>query len=117
MGAFMVTIQVGNTLGGDLHEVEALVDTGATHTVLPREFLDGMSIETPYVCDVRIGGDLVQEWGMGMAKIAYGGRMRPCQVLASPAGEEYLVGATTLETLGFLVDPIAQVLIPTTTRV
>ena len=29
MGSFMVTIQVGNTLGGDLHEVEALVDTGA----------------------------------------------------------------------------------------
>ena len=113
----MVTIQVGNTLGGDLHEVEALVDTGATHTVLPREFLDGMSIETPCVCDVRIGGDLVQEWGMGMAKIAYGGRMRPCPILASPAGEEYLVGATTLETLGFLVDPIAEALVPTTTRV
>jgi predicted aspartyl protease len=76
-----------------------------------------MSIETPYVCDVRIGGDLVQEWSMGTAHIAHNGRMRPCQVLASPAGEDYLLGATSLETLGFLVDPIAQVLVPTTTRV
>ena len=117
MGSFTVKIQVGNTLGGDLYEVEALVDTGATHTVLPDAFLKQMSIETPYVCDVRIGGDLVQEWSMGIANIAYNGRMRPCQVLASPAGEEYLLGATTLETLGFLVDPIAQVLVPTTTRV
>ena len=76
-----------------------------------------MSIETPYVCDVCIGGDLVQEWYMGIANIAFNGRMRPCQVLASPAGEEYLLGATSLETLGFLVDPTAQVLVPTTTRV
>ena len=100
--------------------MDALVDTGATHTVLPDAFLRQMSIETPYVCDVRIGGDLVQEWSMGIANIAYNGRSRPCTVLASPAGpagEDYLLGATSLETLGFLVDPIAQVLVPTTTRV
>ena len=35
MGTFNVLIGVGHPSGGDLTEVLALVDTGATHTMLP----------------------------------------------------------------------------------
>ena len=35
MGAFSVTIEVGDPQGQRYEAVEALVDTGATHTVLP----------------------------------------------------------------------------------
>ena len=35
MGTFNVLIGVGHPSGGDLTEVLALADTGATHTVLP----------------------------------------------------------------------------------
>ena len=103
-------------LGGDFHEVDALVDTGASHTVMPDEFLRNLRIETPYVCHVSTEGGAMQEWLMGVANISYYGRMAPCQVLASPGHDEYLLGATTLEALGFMVDPIDQVLIPTVAR-
>ena len=116
MGSFSVRIQVGNTLGGDLHEVNALVDTGATHTVLPDAFLRLLSIETPYVCHVSVGGGDVQQWSMGTARIACEGRLAPCPVLSSPDRDEYLLGATSLETLGFQVDPMEQVLIPALAR-
>ena len=116
MGSFKVKILVGNTSGGGLREVEALVDTGATHTALPDAFLRELGIETPYVCHVSVAGGDVQQWALGIANIVYEGRMAPCQVLASPDGDEYLLGVTSLETLGFLVDPMDQVLIPILAR-
>jgi hypothetical protein len=39
MGMFDVTIAVGNKDGGDLHEVDVTVDTGAFHTVLPASLM------------------------------------------------------------------------------
>ncbi len=36
MGTFSVTMQIGDLLGSSFEEVAALVDTGATTTVIPR---------------------------------------------------------------------------------
>ena len=42
MGTFRVEIGVGNPLGGDLLPVSALVDTGATHSMMPASALEGL---------------------------------------------------------------------------
>ena len=44
MGAFQVEIGVGNPMGGDLSPVSALVDTGATHSMLPAELLAALRL-------------------------------------------------------------------------
>lgn|GEM_PF-3718920 len=43
----------------------------------------------------------VRQWRSGAVPVAFGGR-----------GEPVLLGATTLEILGFTVDPIEQKLVP-----
>ncbi len=44
MGTFSVQIQVGDLVGQRFVEVEALVDTGASDTVLPQDVLRGLGI-------------------------------------------------------------------------
>ena len=58
MGTFTVLIAFGNIDGGDLREVEVLVDTGATHTVLPDDMLRQMSIEPK-----DHSHDRLRQWG------------------------------------------------------
>ena len=44
MGTFSTTIEIGNLDGGHYETMEALADTGATTTVVPRCILDGLGI-------------------------------------------------------------------------
>ena len=112
MGTFRVMISFGHMDGGDLREVEALVDTGATHTVLPGSLLHEMHIE-PVLNRVFSFADGTEEsWPMGMARISYGGEQWPCPVVFCPY-DQRLMGATTLEAFNLAVDPVKRVLVPT----
>ena len=51
------------------------------------------------------------EYGIGVARIAMGVEDWPCPVIFGPE-DHYLVGATTLEIFGLMVDPVGQRLIP-----
>ena len=44
MGAFKVTIRIGNLNGGRFEKVAVMVDTGAITTVIPRSALEGLGI-------------------------------------------------------------------------
>ena len=44
MGTFNVSIQIGDLAGQQFVEVQALVDTGSTYTVLPKELLEQLGI-------------------------------------------------------------------------
>lgn len=45
MGTFSVSMEVGAPSGGEFVQVEALVDTGATYSVLSRDVLGPLGIE------------------------------------------------------------------------
>src|SRR2546425_12335895 len=44
MGHFHVSVQVSHRAGGRFEPLEALVDTGATYTWIPRDVLEGLGI-------------------------------------------------------------------------
>ena len=44
MGTFQVKVSVGNIHGGDMHEVEALVDTGASDSAFPADLLKDLRV-------------------------------------------------------------------------
>ncbi len=117
MGIFRVTIGIGNMEGGDLQEVDALVDTGATHTMAPGAFLHYLHIRPMYTSEVTVANGESAHWDVGIENITYGGRRALCQVFFGPEGADYLLGATSLEALGFVVDPVAQELQPTSLRI
>ena len=116
MGIIHIAIGVGHPGGGDFTTIpEALIDTGAAHTMLPESLLTYMQIE-PRIYDrwaFADGG--IKEMGYGMARIAINGMDWHCPVIFGPE-DQYLVGATTLQIFGLMVDPAGEELIPRTYR-
>ena len=111
MGIFTAAVLVGNMAGGELHDVEAIVDTGSLHTVLPRSLLNTLGVQTPYQCAVTFANGIEDTWDMGQARFEIGDKVLICNVLAGPE-QEALLGATTLEAFGLMVDPMNSALVP-----
>ena len=115
MGTFSTKVRVGNPAGGDALEVEALVDTGASHSMFPASQLDGLRIARRSQIDGTLAdGSEVSYW-TGWALIGIDGEEGTCRVIFGPEGDgTNVVGATTLQMLLFKVDPVREVLLPTT---
>ena len=112
MGTFSVPIQVGDPSGQQFIDVEALVDTGASDTVLPRDTLTRLGIQRMDRFTYRLADERVVEYEVGEARVRIDGRERTTQVVFGPEGVTPLLGATTLELFHLGVDPIGQRLIP-----
>ena len=112
MGTFKTTIGVGNTNGGELRDVEVMVDTGATHTVLPAALLETLDVQPEDEVLLAFGNGADEVWQSGIATVAYDGRRRQCPVIFCPH-DEFLMGATTLEIFNLAVDPVNIQLVPT----
>ena len=116
MGTVHISIGVGNPGGGDLELIpEALVDTGATHTVLPDSLLRYLHIEPREYDTWEFADGTTKEMGFGMARISIDGREWPCPVIFGPE-DQYLIGATTLQIFSLMVDPEGEELIRRTYR-
>ena len=111
MGTFSVDVQLGNLNGEEFLTLEALVDTGSTHTTVPASILDRLGVEPESQRSFRLADNRVVEYETGYARIRYGGDESVVQVLFGPEDIGACIGATTLENLGLAVDPIAQTLV------
>ena len=113
MGLVFVNIEVGHQGGGDMIGVpEVMVDTGSVHTVLPESLLIQLHVEPMERVKIGLAGETEVEWGVGQANRRIAGRQ---QTWTGPVyfcpDEEYLLGATTLEAFGLMVDPVEEGLI------
>ena len=117
MGAFQVEIGVGNPMGGDWRPVSALVDTGATHSMLPAELLAALRLAPAESMGFRMANGARAEYGVGQARFRIEDREWTCPVVFGPP-DQYLLGATTLEIFGLTVDQVAPNprLVPMTER-
>ena len=112
MGTFTVSIQVGDLAGQDFVDIEALVDTGSTYTVLPQDVLDQLGIEQEGQRSFELGDHRVVEYPIGYARVRLDGDQTIVLVVFGPEGIDPLLGATALEHLSLAVDPIHQRLVP-----
>ena len=96
--------------GGPYQTLEALVDTGATYTVMPRDVLDdlGVVVEGNRFFEIADGSEI--ELQVGEASIRVGERRVTVLVVFGPEGIAPLLGATTLEMASLAVDPIRETL-------
>ena len=115
MGTFEVLIGVSHLHHDNTVEVQALVDTGATDTVMPASLLDELGIERKQTVTYSLGDGSEVVYDTGPAMITYGQYNWPCPVAFGDEGV-YVVGATTLEIFKLIVDPVRQTLIPTPPR-
>ena len=104
MGTFRVEIGVGHPLGGDFTPASALVDTGATHSMLPGSLLTSLGLTPSRRRGFQIANGSRAEYGVGEARFSIAGREQTCPVIFGPE-DKYLLGATTLENFDLMVDP------------
>ena len=112
MGTFSVTIEVGGALGENFEEVEALVDTGATTTVVPGSALRRLGIVPSRRETFEYAGGERVELDMAEAKARVEGRETTTWVTFGEEGTAAALGSYTLEGVFLGVDPYGQRLIP-----
>ncbi len=105
LGRVWVKARIGDPDLRRVIEVEALVDTGATLTVVPRRLAKEL--------ELKITGRTVVETGAGRIIldrtriwIELEGRNEIVPALISDTIDKVLIGVTTLEVLGLQVDPL-----------
>jgi aspartyl protease family protein len=112
MGQFKVEIGLYPRASGSPRLVEALVDTGAAYTVLPRSLLESLGYTAARAQRVILADGRAEEWAVTQVDVECEGRRTFTPVLMGPASGPALLGATTLEEIGLGVDPLSRRLVP-----
>ena len=94
--------------------LEAIVDTGATYSWVPEEFLKRLGIKPLETRPLKIASGKVIQRKLGLALVTIRKKTMPTPILFGDKGSEPLLGAITLEELGLAVDPIHRTLTPAT---
>ena len=104
MGHTWVEIEISNLERTRSRKVKALVDTGATLTVLPKKLAKELEIKEDGEDKVLTGaGEIKIELGRAWIKIRE--KEGPFNIWISDVIDKVLLGVVVLETLGFEIDP------------
>lgn len=112
MGTFSVTIEVGDPSGERFRDVEALVDTGATTTVIPSSVLAEIGIVATRQEEFQYADGRRVQMDMAETKVRVHGKETTTWVIFGEDDAGALLGAYTLEGVLLGVDPYNQRLIP-----
>ena len=112
MGHFRVAVQVGSRTGEHLESLEALVDTGATFTWIPREVLQRLEVVPEEEWPFELADGREVRYPVAWAQIRIGGREQPTIVVFGTPGSEPILGVVTLEEFLLAADPVHRRLIP-----
>ena len=93
-------------------EVKFLVDSGATYSLVPAEILQSLGIEPHSVREFILGNGEIVQRKMGTALFEYRGERGDSLVMFGEPGDSPLIGVTTLEGFGFVLDPFRRELKP-----
>ena len=88
-----------------------MVDTGATHSMMPEALLARLRITPIRTSRYSIADGSTVEYGVADARFGVGEEVRFCPVIFGPE-DEFLIGATTLEIFELVVDPLGERLVP-----
>lgn len=111
MGTFSVMLDVRNNNGGEWASVAALVDMGASYTVIGEDVLASLGIQPDEKEQFQLGDDSVVEWNIGEVRLRLGGSERTSPIVFGPPGVSPLLGALTLQIFRLTVDPVNERLV------
>lgn len=106
MGTFRVSIQIENPLRrGVVQSIDdALVDTGAELTMVPRAILESLGIQPEKTLRLRTADGRVATRDIGYAIVHAAGVATNDEVVFGEAGDLVLLGARSLEGMNLRVD-------------
>lgn len=112
MGNFRVPLEIGNLPDNRSGYLEALVDTGATYTWIPRETLERLGIEAEGTRPFVLADGREVSYGVAWVRVRIGEVIQPTIVVLGDPESEPLLGVVTLEEFGLGVDPVNRRLVP-----
>ena len=113
MGMLEITIEIGDPAGKTFEELEVIVDTGSTNTVVPRDILERLRVPVTDTKPTRIADGSIITSRIGDTIIRLEGQVFPTPVTFAEPGEPSVLGVIALERAALAIDPLEQRLVPT----
>ena len=112
MGSFRYRVEIGSQQGQTFEALDALVDTGATYTWIPRPVLKKLGIVPAFKREFLLADGRIIERDVAQVVSRIDGQTLYTLCIFGDEGSEPLLGVVTLEELGLGVDPVDRRLIP-----
>lgn len=113
MGLTQVKVRIANPTDPERYrDIEFIVDSGASFTVVPKEILKELDIKPRSTRLFLLANGEKFERSMGNAEVEYKGARGAATVIFGEEGDFPLLGVTTLEALGLIFDALRQELKP-----
>jgi clan AA aspartic protease len=112
MGSFRYRIEIGSQPGQTFEALDALVDTGATYTWIPRSVLERLGISPTFKRDFLLADGRTIQRDVAQVVARIDGQSLYTLCIFGDEGSEPLLGVVTLEEFGLGVDPVNRRLIP-----
>ena len=113
MGLTEVRVRVGNPADSSrAADLDFLVDSGAVYTVVPADILSALGVVPHSQRDFILANGEVVHRSVGTATFEYRATRGDSLVIFGEPGDAALLGATTLEGFGFILDPFRRELKP-----
>jgi predicted aspartyl protease len=113
MGLAVLSMEVANPAQPDTRRaVDFLVDSGTVYSFVPREVLLQLAIVPHARQPFRLADGSTIERDRGDALFFYKGQRGAAPVIFGEPGDAVLLGAVTLESLGFVLDAVWRDLVP-----
>lgn len=93
-------------------EVEFLVDSGAIYSLVPGKILDELEIEPYREVSFSLADGTTIKRKVASAYFEFEGEGGPAPVIYGEEGDQPLLGATTLESIGLVLNPFTRTLHP-----
>ena len=114
MGAFRVSIEIGDSQAANfetVETVETLVDAGTLFTIIPRSTLAGLGISPAWRRTLALADGREREFDMAHAAVRLDGVTVTTIVIFGEEGVAPLLGSYTLTGFGLEVDPSGRRLV------
>ena len=111
MGLVYASSEVKNIYGGEeKYHMPFLVDTGATDSVIPGNELEKIGVKREFKRIYELADGSQIEFDVGYAMLRINGEQTIGPVIFAKDDTEPLIGITALESIGFIIDPVRQIL-------
>ena len=116
MGHFHVSVQVGSRTGERFAPVDALVDTGATYTWVPRDVLDAVGVVPEEKWPFVLANGREVRYPVAWISIRMRARVQTTIVVCGNPGSQLILGMVTLAEFRLAVDPVNRRLVSVPAR-
>jgi predicted aspartyl protease len=112
MGTFSVPVQIGRLSGQRFLQLDMLVDTGPTFSLVPRHYLQQLGVEPIREVRFRLADESTVTLPVGRVLMRLDGIEEVVPVVFGAGDATPLVGAIAMEAFLVAPDPVNQRLVP-----